>query len=123
MERRSEVRFEVDRPVRVTTLDCHATCWTGTIRNLSGRGMQLCVPQSIGVGTPLRVDAGDVMFLGEVCYCEPEGDGFRVGMTVEHTLSGLGELARLNRSLFGDSQNDRETPEPAVSTPPSLAPR
>jgi hypothetical protein len=123
VERRSEVRFDVDCPARVTTLDCHATCWDGTIRNLSGWGMRLSVPQAIAAGTPLRIDAGNVMLLGEVCYCIPEGDGHRVGVIVEHILSGLDELARLNRSLLGDSQNDRDIPEPAVSTPPSLSPQ
>jgi len=123
VERRSEVRFDVDCPVRVTTLDCHAMRWTGTIRNHSGRGMRLSVPQAIDAGTPLRIDAGNVMLLGEACYCRPQGDGYQVGVRVEHILSGLDELARLNRSLFGDSQNDRDIPEPAVITPLSLAPR
>jgi len=118
VERRSEVRFEVDRPVRVTRLDCCPTRCTGTVRNLSGRGMRLTVPQAISPGTAIRVDAENIMFLGDVCYCVPENPGFSVGLIVEHVLTGLDELERLNRGLFGEPDRDGTTPEKNVSPPP-----
>jgi hypothetical protein len=109
VERRSEVRFEVDRPVRVTGLDACPVCCTGTVRNLSGRGMRLSVPQAIPPGTAVRVDADNIMFLGEISYCVPENPGYSVGLMVEHILTGLDELERLNRVLFGDSEGESTT--------------
>lgn len=109
VERRSEVRLNVDRPVRVTGLGACPVHCTGTVRNLSGRGMRLTVPQAIPLGTAVRVDADNVMFLGEICYCVPESSGYSVGLMLEHILTGLDELQRLNRGLFGDSEADGAT--------------
>lgn len=123
MERRSEVRFEVDRPVRVTELDSYLTRWTGTVRDLSGRGMRLTVPEAIHPGTAIRVDAENIMFLGEVCYCVPESPGFSVGLMVEHILTGLDDLESLNRGLFGEPEGDPAAEVQSVSPPPVYARR
>lgn len=123
MERRSELRFEIDRPVRVTELESPPISWTGTVRNLSGRGMRLTVPQAISPGTAIRVDADNIMFLGDVCYCVPENPGYSVGLIVEHIVTGLDELERLNRSLFGEVEVERPVSPAAVSQPQACSPR
>jgi len=123
VERRSEVRFEVDRPVRITELDAQPLRWTGTVRNLSGRGMQLTAPQAIRPGTAIRVDAENIMFLGEVCYCVPETGGYCVGLMVEHILTGLDELERLNQGLFGELDAETADARQPVSQPPAHSPR
>jgi PilZ domain len=111
------VRLNVDRPVCVTGLDaCPVRC-TGTVRNLSGRGMRLTVPQAIPPGTAVRVDADNVMFLGEICYCVPEGSGYSVGLMLEHILTKLDELERLNQSLFGDPEVEGATSNAGISPP------
>ncbi len=118
MDRRSEVRFEIDRPVRVTELDSQPIRWTGTVRNLSGRGMRLTVPQAISPGTAIRVDADNIMFLGEVCYCVAESPGYSIGLMVEHILTGLDELEHLNRGLFGEPDGEKADGQQALNQPP-----
>ena len=115
MERRAEARFDVDRPVRVTSLEHPADSWPAAVRNLSGRGMRLIVPQAIAAGVPIRVDADNIMFLGEVCYCHAEGSGYAIGLMVEHVLAGLDELERLNRSLFGEPEQDSAGRRPKLA--------
>jgi len=115
VERRAEARFEVDRQVQVTSLEHPADSWTATVRNLSGRGMRLIVPQAIDPGSPIRVDADNIMFLGEVCYCHAEGSGYAIGLMVEHVLTGLDELERLNRGLFGEPEQDSARSHPKLA--------
>ena len=85
--------------------------------------MRLTVPQAISPGTAIRVDAENIMFLGDVCYCVAENPGFSVGLIVEHVLTGLDELERLNRALFGESDREGTTSEHNVSQRPACPPR
>ena len=123
MERRSELRFEIDRPVRVTGLDASPVRCNGTVRNLSGRGMRLTVPEAIHPGATVRVDADNIMFLGEISYCVPESPGYSVGLMVEHILTGLDELQRLNRGLFGDSEVEGATSDADAGQPQACSRR
>jgi hypothetical protein len=123
VERRSEVRFEVDLPVRVTGLEaCPVSC-NGTVHNLSGRGIRLTIPQAIPPGSAVRVDADDIMILGEICYCVPEGPGYSAGLMVEHILTGLEDLERLNRGLFGDPEGEGATSDAGLRAPPASSRR
>lgn len=57
------------------------------------------------LSTPMRVDANDQMFLGEVCYCEPAGAEFIVGLRLEQVLCGTGALHALAQRLLSEEES------------------
>ena len=103
MDQRSEPRFSVDGPVKVTVLTEPETTLTGRIENLSGKGMRLVLDAAIPVGAPIRVDLDGTLLLGEACYCRQEGDRCAAGVQLEHTLTLSEDLARLMRQLLAES--------------------
>ena len=102
MERRNELRVALDQAVRVTCLDRNQHVLVGRAVNLSGRGIRVFLQVSLRAGEPVRIDIEDTLLLGEVCYCQPEDDGFVVGVEIDQALGSLRDLARLNRALLGE---------------------
>lgn len=45
------------------------------------------------------------MLLGEVCHCAASGDGFLVGLKLEHVVDHIHALIRLHRALESTSEN------------------
>jgi hypothetical protein len=72
----------------------------GTVVDVSSRGMGLTVPESLPLGTPIKIEAHDELILGEVCYCVAHEGAYRVGLAVKHRLAGLAQLHSLNRALM-----------------------
>jgi hypothetical protein len=72
---------------------------TGSVLDISKRGLCLLLPEPVPAGTPIKIDSQDALILGEVSYCAPQNDAFRVGLMVKHRLAGLAELHRLNQAL------------------------
>lgn len=66
--------------------------------------MRIWLPQAVQEGTPVRVDVEGAMFLGEVCYCNPDGEGYAAGFQLEHVVSMSDELAALMRALGQTAQ-------------------
>lgn len=111
MERRAETRIPWNRPVRVTLLGGPPQHFDATLVNVSGRGARLRLDQPLACDSIIRIDLENGMLLGEVCYCATDGDGFGVGVELEHSLLNLAEVTRMrNRVLEEDS-----VPEPAQS--------
>jgi hypothetical protein len=105
MERRSEPRVEANAPVIVTELGSQGRHpMGGMAQDISGCGMRLKLPQAIACGAPVRVETKDMLLLGEVVRCEPDGEGFRIGLTIHHSLKDLQELDSLCRSLLANDQ-------------------
>ncbi len=96
MELRSQPRLETDEPVQVTVLGESETKFLGRITNYSSRGLGLLADRPAPQGAAVKVEWGDTLLLGEVCYCHPEGEGFAIGLDVEHALYHTEELARLS---------------------------
>ena len=71
------------------------------ILNFSGRGLRLKSDQKLPPGTLVRIDLNTTMVLGEVCYIEPDGEGFAVGLRLEHSLKQTEGLKRL-RNRFAE---------------------
>jgi hypothetical protein len=111
MDRRSEIRVNVDQPVRVTVLGEYRHQMEGNAIDLSGHGMRIVLPRRVAPGNAVRIDLDDAMLLGDVCYCCPNVRGFTVGVQLDQALAGLAELARFNNAL-----REGETPvdHPAV---------
>jgi hypothetical protein len=99
-DRRSELRYPVRQAVTITDLTHDRESFPGFLVDISERGMRLLVDRRVPLETPVRVETGDILFLGEVCYCNPEGDAYSIGLALEHCLSDLMQLARLTQSVY-----------------------
>ncbi len=73
----------------------------GTVVDMSGSGLQLKLPLPIPCGAPVKLETADMLMLGEVVRCEPQGQSYSVGLSLSHSLAALSELERLNRALLG----------------------
>lgn len=102
MERRAESRIPFNCPVRITLLSSPPERFDGVLVNVSGRGARLRVPRRIECDAALRIDLDNAMLLGEVCYCATDGDGYGIGVQLEHSLLNLSEVLRQRAQLLGE---------------------
>jgi PilZ domain-containing protein len=72
------------------------------VLDASGSGLRLRVPWVIPCGAPVKVDAQDMLMLGEVTRCEPDQGAHIVGLHLSHSLEALAESQKLNRALLGE---------------------
>lgn len=100
MERRSEPRELVSRPARFTTLTGVALTCLAEMTSVSGRGASFRLGQELEPGGLVRADLDDIVLLGEVVYCERDGDVWRCGLRLEHSVSFSADLRRLGDSLL-----------------------
>ena len=115
MELRSQPRLETDEPVHVTVLGESETKFLGRITNYSSRGLGLLAEQPAPQGAAVKVEWGDTLLLGEVCYCHPEGEGFAIGLDVEHALYHTEELARLARRILDEAEPQKNRQEKEIA--------
>jgi hypothetical protein len=66
--------------------------------------MRLLVDRALSPGSLVKVEAEDVLLLGEVCYSLASNPGFEVGLQLQHSLIGLRELARRRTSLLLENE-------------------
>jgi hypothetical protein len=110
MDLRSQLRLEADEPVHVTVLgECEAHL-LGRITNYSPNGMGLVIDTSVSIGAAVKVEWSNTLLLGEVCYCRPAGEGFAIGLLLEHALYNTAELARLAKRLLDESPQEEMPP-------------
>jgi hypothetical protein len=108
MERRAETRIPSNCPVRITLLGGPPQHFDATLVNVSGRGARLKMDRPLECDSIIRIDLENGLLLGEVCYCASDGDGYGVGVQLEHSLLNLAEVTRMrNRVLEEDN-----VPEP-----------
>ncbi|HLH38031.1 MAG TPA: PilZ domain-containing protein [Bryobacteraceae bacterium] len=107
-DRRREPRVRVDMAATVTILDATKNLITARVADISGSGLLLVTSRPIPVDSPVRIEAQDILLLGEVCRCQDDGGQWRVAVQVRHSLSGLKKLERLNRALMGSNSEVRE---------------
>jgi hypothetical protein len=107
MEKRDEVRTALNEPVIVTEVDPPGQPPTGgVLKNISGSGMQVRLPHGIARRSMVKIETKDMLMLGEVVRCEPDGDGFKVALALRHSLQSLAGLATLNRALMNEELNE-----------------
>lgn len=105
MDRRSEPRAEANAPAVITELGSHPRRPAGgVVQDISGNGMRIRLSRAIACNAAVRVETGDMLYLGEVVRCEPDGEGFSVGLMLRHSLTDLPGLERMNRALMGDAR-------------------
>jgi len=113
MEKREEVRTSLHEPVIVTEVDPPGQPTGGVLKNVSGSGMLVRLPHSISRRSMVKVETKDMLMLGEVLRCEPDGDSFKVALALRHSLQSLTGLTNLNRALL-----EEESPEGAQEEVP-----
>ncbi len=106
-EQRTQLRMEVDQPVRITLLDQPRRVQKGRLANLSGRGMRIVVGEAMPIDGAVKVDWDDTLVLGEVRYCVPESNQFVIGLELQHSLTELGSLVRLSESLLAKTRENQ----------------
>jgi hypothetical protein len=103
MEKRDEARTALNEPVIVTEVDPPGQPPTGgVLKNISGSGMQVRLPHGIPRRSMVKVETKDMLMLGEVVRCEPDGDSFKVSLALRHSLQSLSGLVSLNRALLNE---------------------
>ena len=122
MDRRREPRIRLDQQAWITVLGDPEVRCAATAVDLSGRGMKLRLGRQLAPDSPVKVEVGDSIYLGEVCYCRLEHGVFVAGLAIEQVLTGLKGLARLRSRLIADSSGktsaanrvleERQTREP-----------
>ena len=83
-----------------------------TVVDVSERGMRLRSAAPMNAGEAVKIEMGDTMFLGEVCYCAPvssEADrSFYLGIVTRECLTGLASLHHLIRALSQEPVRELE---------------
>jgi hypothetical protein len=114
MDLRSQLRLEADEPVHVTVLGECETKLLGRITNYSAHGMGLVIYSPVSIGAAVKVEWSNTLLLGEVCYCQPAGEGYAIGLQLEHALYNTAELARLAKRLLDEVSQPEEMREVKV---------
>jgi hypothetical protein len=102
MERRSENRIPLNCLVRVTLLGGSSESFEATLVNISGRGIRLKTNRPLDCDSVIRIDLENGLLLGEVCYCATDGDGYGIGVQLEHSLLNLAELTRMRQRILSE---------------------
>ena len=90
----------MDTIAALTTLDQTESSQAGTVLGLYGQVMELKLLKDVKVGSPVKIEAGDTLSLGEVSYCRPDGDGYNVCVEVMQELHHVNELSCLAHALI-----------------------
>ena len=71
-------------------------------------GMRLLSQVSMDAGQAVKIEIGDLMFLGEICYSAvaPGNAGYHLGVVTQECLSGLHGLQHLIQALSSDSARE-----------------
>ena len=75
------------QPMRVTLLDPSHQEIPASVIDVSEGGLCLRLPRLIPAGTAVKAETEGTLLLGDICYCQPDGGGFRVGLVVKHRVA------------------------------------
>lgn len=100
MENRS---LKPDSSVKITILREAEDASSGRVTQSLGDTVDLRVEKPARPGDAIKLEGDDVLFLGEVSSCHPEGAGFVVSVEIEHALYNIRELARLAKRLLDEA--------------------
>ena len=102
MERRQSSRLPATLSARLTVLaeQADTTPSDVTVEEFSGNGARVCSPQPLCLGTLVKLELGDDLFLGEVRHCAPSANGYLTGLHLDCTLPSLSGIRALMRALL-----------------------
>lgn len=100
-----------------TTAGANGQARAVTVVDVSDRGMRLLSAAPMDTGQAVKIEVGEAMFLGEVCYCAatPGVDvignsdkQFYLGVVTKQCLTGLASLHHLIRALSPEAVEELE---------------
>ena len=112
MDRRKETRIEIDQEVTVTVLGAPDSApFKAVAVDMSGSGLRIVSPQPVSYQAAVKVQAGDLLVLGEVIRVQQSDQGCVLALKLQHSLDSLSDLHRLNRALHWE---ERKVEEPSL---------
>ncbi len=103
MDDHSQQGLKTDSPVQVTVLGETGAVSSGRITQSSSETVNLLVEKPAKPGAAIKLEGDDVLFLGEVSSCHPEGASFAISVELRHALYNTRELARLAKRLLDEA--------------------
>lgn len=106
MERRQSSRVPASLTARLTVLDANADPASPppsldvTVEQFSGNGVRLWSLTRFPLGTLVKLELEDDLFLGEVRHCAPHAAGFHTGIHLDCALASLSGIRALMRALL-----------------------
>jgi hypothetical protein len=79
--------------------------------DMSGSGMRIVSPQPVSYQAAVKVQAGDILLLGEVIRVQESDQGHVLALKLQHSLDSLSDLHRLNQALHWEC---RKVEEPSL---------
>ena len=95
MNQRRHARMQADQFVPITLFGEPDITLPARIRNISGKGIGLELAEPVAPGTTLKIELEDALLLGEVIFCREDETAYYLGIELEQSLCGLGELSRM----------------------------
>jgi hypothetical protein len=86
MNRRIRARFKTDLTALVTCSDFPDDPIKGRLGDLSVHGLRLILRRELPVGSFVKVEWGSTTFVGELVYCQAQGQEFLAGLKIEDTV-------------------------------------
>jgi hypothetical protein len=86
MNRRSRTRFKTDLTVKVTCPELPDQNVRARLADLSVHGLSLILKDKLPVGSSVKVEWGETVFVGELIYCQPHGREFLAGLKVDDSV-------------------------------------
>jgi hypothetical protein len=80
MNQRRQPRLESDQSVWITLFGEPEIRLPARVKNVSTRGMGLELQGPVAIGSPVKIEVEDCLFLGEVIYCREDEASFYVGV-------------------------------------------
>ena len=79
MNQRREPRLEADQSVWITLFGEPDIRLHARVKNVSTRGIGLELQGPVAIGSPVKIELEDCLFLGEVIYCRQDEASFLWG--------------------------------------------
>ena len=118
MERRREPRFPATGGLRLWILGDTETDRAAQLEELSGIGARLRTQVQIPIGTAVRVEWEESMYLGECVHSTlADEGGYIAGIHFEQVLENVGDIRRMMESLMaaGEDQADERDVKSGLS--------
>lgn len=111
-DRRAVPRFEMNQEALLTLLKDPPESMKVVITDGHFRGMRIDLPSAVSVNQAIKVEVGEFLILGEVCYCGPASPGaafpYSAGIVVSQFLSGVADLRHLLDALQREERKVNE---------------
>ena len=111
-DRRTAPRFEMNQAAVLTLLTDPPESMPVVIADGHFKGMRIDLHMQLSANQAVKIEVGEFMILGEVCYCGPANPGtpmpYSAGIDVSQILSGISDLRHLLDALQREERKATE---------------